>query len=255
MWGSGWCGVSWGDGMNAMRTAESGKVYLTGAGPGDPDLLTVRARDLLATADVILHDGLVVEEILELASPTARVESVAKRAGVKSVTQQEIEERMIREAREGQSVVRLKVGDPMLFGRGAEEIGALEAAGVPYEVVPGVTAALAAASALACPLTAREASPAVVMLSGHRSGEGRVLALPGGFAEATLAIYMPGSDYGALARDLMEGGVASETPCAVISQCSLPGEQVIRLTVAELGTHPALPAPALVMVGKVLAAR
>lgn len=236
-----------------MQTAEAGKVYLTGAGPGDPDLLTVRARDLLATADVILHDGLVGEAILELASPTARVESVAKRAGVKSVTQQEIEERMIGEARAGQSVVRLKVGDPMLFGRGAEETGALAAAGIPYEVVPGVTAALAAAAALACPLTAREGSPAVVMLSGHRSGEGRLLALPGGFAGATLAIYMPGTDYAALARDLLDGGVAEETACVVISQCSLPGEQVIRLTVGELPTHPALPAPALVMVGKVLA--
>lgn len=241
-----------------MQTAESGKVYLTGAGPGDPDLLTVRARDLLATADVILHDGLVVDEILELASPTARVESVAKRAGEKSVTQQEIEERMIREARDGQSVIRLKVGDPMLFGRGAEEIGALEAAGVPYEVVPGVTAALAAAAALACPLTARDTSAAVVMLSGHRAGSGtgndRSLALPGGFAEATLAIYMPGSDYAGLASDLTEGGVAADTPCVVISQCSLPGQQVIRLTVAELPAHSALPAPALVMVGKVLEA-
>lgn len=239
-----------------MQTAESGKVYLTGAGPGDPDLLTVRARDLLATADVILHDGLVVEEILELASPTARVESVAKRAGVKSITQHEIEERMIEEARAGQSVVRLKVGDPMLFGRGAEEIGALAAAGVPYEVVPGITAALAAAAALACPLTSRDASPAVVMLSGHRSGfeagDGRSLVLPGGIAATTLAIYMPGSDYAALAGDLMGNGVAGATPCAVISQCSLPGQQVIRLTVGELASHPALPAPALVMVGRVL---
>jgi uroporphyrin-III C-methyltransferase len=242
--------------MGTMQTAESGKVYLTGAGPGDPDLLTVRARDLLATADVILHDGLVVEEILELASPTARVESVAKRAGVKTITQHEIEVRMIEEARAGQAVVRLKVGDPMLFGRGAEEIGALAAAGVPYEVVPGITAALAAAAALTCPLTSRDASPAVVMLSGHRSGseagEGRSLVLPGGFAAATLAIYMPGSDYGALARDLIGNGVAGETPCAVISQCSLPGQQVIRLSVGELASHATLPAPALVMVGRVL---
>lgn len=235
-----------------MQTAEAGKVYLTGAGPGDPELLTVRAHDLLATADVILHDGLVVDEILELASPTARVESVAKRAGVKTITQEEIVERMIGEARAGQSVVRLKVGDPMLFGRGAEEIGALAAAGIPFEVVPGVTAALAAAATLACPLTSRDASSAVVMLSGHRSDEGRSLILPGGFAEATMAIYMPGSDYAALASDLMEHGVPGETGCAVVSQCSLPGQQLIRLTVAELPTHPALPAPALVMVGKVL---
>ncbi|MGC8550931.1 MAG: uroporphyrinogen-III C-methyltransferase [Acidobacteriaceae bacterium] len=238
--------------MKAMQTAESGKVYLTGAGPGDPDLLTVRARDLLATADVILHDGLVVEEILELASPTARVESVAKRAGVKTITQEQIVERMIREARAGQSVIRLKVGDPMLFGRGAEEIVALTAAGIPFEIVPGVTAALAAAAALACPLTSREASSAVVMLSGHRSEEGRSLILPGGFAEATLAIYMPGPDYAALARDLTEHGMPEATPCAVVSQCSLPGQQVIRLTLGELPTHSALPAPAMVLVGRVL---
>ncbi len=235
-----------------MQTAEGGKVYLTGAGPGDPDLLTVRARDLLATADVILHDGLVVDAILELASPTARVESVAKRAGVKTITQEEIEERMIREACAGQSVVRLKVGDPMLFGRGAEEIGALAAAGIPFEVVPGVTAALAAAAALACPLTSRDGSSAVVMLSGHRTDEGRSLVVPGRFGEATFAIYMPGSDYGALARDLMDHGAGAETPCAVVSQCSLPAQQVIRLTVSELSTHAALPAPALVLVGTVL---
>jgi uroporphyrin-III C-methyltransferase len=235
-----------------MQTAESGRVYLTGAGPGDPDLLTVRARDLLATADVILHDGLVVEEILELASPTARVESVAKRAGLKTITQGEIVERMIQEALDGQSVVRLKVGDPMLFGRGAEEISALAAAGIPYEIVPGVTAALAAAAALGCPLTSREASSAVVLLSGHRSEEGRSLVLPGGFGEATLAIYMPGSDYSALAGDLVEHGIVETTTCAVVSQCSLPGQQVIRLTVGELATRKALPAPALVMVGSVL---
>jgi len=115
-----------------------------------------------------------------------------------------------------------------------------------------VTAALAAAATLACPLTSRDASSAVVMLSGHRSEEGRSLILPGGFAEATLVIYMPGSDYAALARDLAGNGMTAETPCAVVSQCSLPGQQVIRLTVGELSTHPALPAPALVMVGRVL---
>lgn len=239
-----------------MRTAEPGKVYLTGAGPGDPALLTLRARDLLATADLILHDGLVSGAILELAGPQTRVISVAKRAGEKSITQPEIDAFMIREARAGHSVVRLKVGDPLLFGRAADEIAALRQAGIPFEIVPGITAALAAAAALASPLTARETSSGVLFLAGHRAyppgSEHRHFQLPSDLTTCTLALYMPGSDYAGLAQDLAAGGIPSDTPCAVISQCSLPDQQIVRLTLAELGTHPALPAPALVMVGKVL---
>jgi len=232
-------------------------VYLTGAGPGDPSLLTVRARDLLATADVILHDGLVDSSILRLASPQTRVLSVAKRAGEKSITQPEIDALMIREARAGYSVVRLKVGDPLLFGRAAEEIAALRRARIPFEIVPGITAALAAAAALSSPLTARDASSGVLFLAGHRAGgtqgDHRYFRLPSDLTAVTLALYMPGSDYAALAEDLMASGIAADTPCAVISQCSLPGQRMVRLRLAEFASHAALPAPALVMVGKVLA--
>ena len=238
-----------------MQAAEAGKVYLTGAGPGDPGLLTVRARDLLATASLVLHDGLVAEAVLHLAGSHTRVVSVAKRAGSKSITQPEIDALMIHEARAGHSVVRLKVGDPLLFGRAADEIAALQAAGIPFEIVPGVTAALAAAAALARPLTAREASSGVLFLAGHRAGqadgEHRYFRLPSDLTTTTLALYMPGTDYAALAHDLAASGIPPHTPCAVVSQCSLPDQQIVRLTLAELGTHPALPAPALVMVGKV----
>ncbi len=242
------------DTMKRMQSAEAGKVYLTGAGPGDPALLTVRARDLLATASLVLHDGLVDAAILRLAGPDTRVISVAKRAGEKSITQPEIDALMIREARAGHSVVRLKVGDPLLFGRAADEITALRQAGIPFEIVPGITAALAAAAALTSPLTAREASSGVLFLAGHRAGqlgEHRYFRLPTDLTTTTLALYMPGSDYAGLAHDLAASGIPANTPCAVISQCSLPGQQIVRLTLAELGSHPALPAPALVMVGKV----
>jgi uroporphyrin-III C-methyltransferase len=238
-----------------MQTADAGKVYLTGAGPGDPDLLTVRAHRLLATADLVLHDGLVDAAILRLAGPQTRVVSVAKRAGDKSITQAEIDALMVQEARAGRSVVRLKVGDPLLFGRAAEEIAALRQAGIPFEIVPGITAALAAAAVLQCPLTARDASSGVLLLAGHRAGrtegEHRYFRLPENLASATLALYMPGPDYAGLAQDLAASGLPPQTPCAVISQCSLPGQQMVRLTLAELGSHAALPAPALVMVGKV----
>lgn len=245
------------DTMKAMQNAQAGKVYLTGAGPGDPGLLTVRAHRLLATADVVLHDGLVDAAILQLAGAQTRVVSVAKRAGDKSITQPEIDALMIQEARAGRSVVRLKVGDPLLFGRAADEIHALRQAGIPFEIVPGITAALAAAAALESPLTARDASSGVLLLAGHRAGrtegEHRYFRLPENLALATLALYMPGSDYAGLAHDLAASGLPPETPCAVISQCSLPGQQMVRLTLAELTSHPALPAPALVMVGKVFA--
>jgi uroporphyrin-III C-methyltransferase len=235
-----------------MPKAKPGKVYLTGAGPGDPSLLTVYARDLLASADLILHDGLVPSQILNEAGTHAEVQSVAKRAGAKSITQDEIHDRMVGAARSGKSVVRLKVGDPMLFGRGTEELRALESAGIPVEVVPGITAATAAAAAIRTSLTAREGASSVLMMTGHRAAAGPMSLLPASFAESTLVIYMPGTDYAALAGDLVESGVPESTPCAVVSQCSLPDQTVIHLTLRQLTTHAALPAPALVIVGRVL---
>ena len=153
-----------------MTSAEKGTVYLVGAGPGDPELLTVRALRLLEQADVVFHDDLVPDEVLALANPHALVTSVGKRCGRPRITQQGIHALMIESARAGQSVVRLKRGDPLVFGRAGEEIAALRAAGIPFEIVPGVTAAFAAGAALALPLTDREECVEADFLHGASCG-------------------------------------------------------------------------------------
>src|SRR5271156_972572 len=157
------------DSNSAMTSAATGKVYLVGAGPGDPELLTVKAQRLLASAAVVLHDDLVPQAILALAGPQAQVVSVGKRYAAKGATQAEINARMIESARRGLDVVRLKGGDPGIFGRLAEEIDALEAAGVPFEVVPGITAGIAAAASLGVSLTDRRKAARVVVVTNHQA--------------------------------------------------------------------------------------
>ena len=152
-----------------MSNAEAGKVYLVGAGPGDPDLLTIKAARLLAEAGVVLHDDLVPQSILNLAGKQALIISVGKRCGRKKITQAAIHDLMIVSARSGLAVIRLKSGDPMIFGRAAEEIDALREAGVPFEVVPGVTAASSAAAFLETSLTDRRVSSRLIVLSGHHA--------------------------------------------------------------------------------------
>jgi len=230
-----------------------GKVYLVGAGPGDPELLTVKAVRLLGSADAVLHDELVTPEILRLASPTAQLHNVGKRCGKKRVTQQEINFLMAGLAVAGQRVVRLKGGDPLIFGRAGEEMEALAAAGIPYEVVPGITAALGAAAAAAIPLTHRRGSGALVFLPGHRAGSQEET----GWREfvrcaATLAIYMPGQNYGAIGRRLRDAGLSGETPCAMISRATTPTQQWQVTTVAGLHSAPRLPSPAILIVGEVV---
>jgi uroporphyrin-III C-methyltransferase/precorrin-2 dehydrogenase/sirohydrochlorin ferrochelatase len=154
--------------LDKRSAGTNGKVYLIGAGPGDPDLLTVKALRLIQTAGVVLHDDLVPQAILDLASPGAEMVNVGKRCGTKNITQEEINARMIEGARDGKNVVRLKSGDPLIFGRAAEEMAALTEAGIPFEIVPGITAALAAAAAIACPLTSRNSASSVIFSTGHR---------------------------------------------------------------------------------------
>ena len=163
-----------------MSKAEAGKVYLVGAGPGDPDLLTIKAARLLAEAGVVLHDDLVPQSILNLAGKQALIISVGKRCGRKKITQAAIHDLMIVSARNGLAVIRLKSGDPMIFGRAAEEIDALREAGVPFEVVPGVTAASSAAAFLEASLTDRRISSELIVLSGHHAA--RTLPLAGALA-------------------------------------------------------------------------
>jgi uroporphyrin-III C-methyltransferase len=230
-----------------------GKVYLVGAGPGDPELLTLKALRLLKTADAVLYDELVAPEILSLVPSTAQLHNVGKRSGQKKVKQEEINFLMGALADSGLQVVRLKCGDPFIFGRGGEEIEALRGAGIPYEIVPGVTAALGAAAAAEIPLTHRRASSAVVLLTaqqaaGSEAADWSKLAGSG----STLVIYMPGRDYSELSERLKASGLAAETPCAVISRASTSRQQTHLTSVGELRHAPELPSPTLLVVGEVV---
>ena len=232
--------------------AEKGTVYLVGAGPGDPELLTLRASRLLASADVVLHDDLVPEAVLETCCEGSRVQNVGKRCGRAYITQPEIHRLMIGEARAGRSVVRLKSGDPLVFGRAGEELAALHAAAIPVEIVPGVSAVFAAAAALQLPLTDRRTASKLVLATGHHAADKSDPApiwqgrLP---QDETLAIYMPGRDLGALASELIGAGVDPETPCAAISRASTPQQKLTAATLATLGSVQPGPAPVLLVVG------
>ena len=231
----------------------TGKVYLIGAGPGDPELLTVKAARLLRNADAVLHDDLVSQEILSLIPASAKTINVGKRCGTKSIRQEEINFLMIALASADSQVVRLKSGDPMIFGRAGEEIQALRSAGVAYEVVPGITSALGAAASVEIPLTDRRSASAVVFMTGHlASGKEQEdwsrLANSG----ATLVLYMPGNQYQETSARLTDAGVSPETSCVLISRASTPQQKVYRTTIQELAESPRLPAPVLLVVGDVV---
>jgi uroporphyrin-III C-methyltransferase len=230
-----------------------GKVYLVGAGPGDPDLLTLKALRLLRCADVVLHDDLVTPEILRLIPRTTRVQNVGKRCGAKSMRQEEINFLLITLAGTGLQVVRLKSGDPLIFGRAGEELEALRKSNIEYEIVPGVTSALGAAAAAGIPLTHREISSTVVLTAGHRApgnndADWREMAASG----STLVVYMPGQDYEETAGRLLSAGFAPETHCAIISRATNPDQRVDWTTVALLHRAPKLAAPTLLVVGDVV---
>lgn len=231
----------------------SGKVYLVGAGPGDPELMTVKALRLLRTADVVLHDDLVTPEILKLVPATAEVQNVGKRSGSKTIRQEEINFLMVTLAASGRQVVRLKSGDPLIFGRAGEEIDALRRSNIEYEIVPGVTAALGAAAAAGIPLTHRRASSTLVLTAGHRASEHSAADWSGLAAtESTLVIYMPGSTYGEISSRLTAAGFAQETPCAIISRASSPEQNIHSTTVTDLPRAPRLASPTLLVVGEVV---
>jgi uroporphyrin-III C-methyltransferase len=231
----------------------NGKVYLVGAGPGDPDLLTVKALRLLRTADAVLHDDLVAPEILKLISPAAQVRNVGKRCGKKTMRQEEINFLMVTLAASGLQVVRLKSGDPLIFGRAGEEMEALRRADIEYEIVPGITSALGAAAAAGIPLTDRDTSSTLVLTTGHRAAKGEAADWKGFVAaKATLAVYMPGHSYVEIARSLADAGFAKETPCAIISRATTPAQQTYRTTISDLPRAPMLPAPTLLVIGDVV---
>jgi uroporphyrin-III C-methyltransferase len=228
-----------------------GKVYLVGAGPGDPDLLTLKAARLLASANVVLHDALVSREILERISPDANVVDVGKRYGKKLLTQDEINALLVTYSASQEIVVRLKGGDPSIFGRAAEELEALRKAKVEFEVVPGVTAALSAAAAAGISLTDRRIASQVLLTTFSRGADGNAMEWGCLTPATTLVLYMPGPDYAEVSRQLVEAGLPADLPCAIISNISSAQQQVRATSVGALATEEKLPAPALMIVGRV----
>ena len=230
----------------------TGRVWLAGAGPGDPDLMTVRAVRVLSQADVVVHDGLVPEAILALAPASARRISVAKRKSRHTYAQEEINRLLVGLASEGLNVVRLKGGDPFIFGRGGEELEACRAAGVPCEVVPGITAALAASASAGAPLTHRKSAQAVTFVTGHAAGDSEPDLDWEALARAnhTVVIYMGASTAGRIADRLIAAGRAPGTPAMVVFRASRPDEVRCVTTLSALGEAAAAGSgPALLIVG------
>ena len=227
---------------------DQGKVYLVGAGPGDPDLLTLKALRLIRAANVILHDDLVTSEILALANPNAEIVNVGKRCGTKSITQEEINALMTEQASAGRSVVRLKSGDPLIFGRAAEEMAALKEADISFEVVPGITAAFAAAAAIPCSLTDRNGASNVVFSTGHHAQSHNEASIPE-LEDATRVVYMPGRDLTLLALQWLGEGLPPDFPCAIVSHAAQPGQQVQRTTLGELDNARPTLSPSLLIAG------
>jgi len=242
--------------LGGAHAGKAGAVWLVGAGPGDPELLTLKALKVLQAADVVVHDGLVSDEILDLAPASARRISVAKRKSRHSYAQDEINRMLVAFAQEGLKVVRLKGGDPFIFGRGGEELEACREAGVDCFVVPGVTAALAAGAGAGAPLTHRGAAQAVTFVTGHAAAGGepdldwRSLAR----ANQTVVIYMGVSTAAGIAARLMEAGRVGATPALVVENASRPDERRILTTLAGLpGAAEAIAGPALLIVGEAMA--
>ena len=227
-------------------------VYLVGAGPGDPSLLTVRAAELVASAEFLVHDRLVTSEVLALVPDGCEVVDVGKSAGWSPIPQSEINALLVEHGRTGRRVVRLKGGDPFVFGRGGEEALALLEARVPFEVVPGISAAVAAPAAAGIPVTMRQRSLSFTVVTGHEedlSADGvdwEGLASTG----TTLVILMGASRMGTIAHRLMAGGLAPTTPVTAVRWATTHREEVLRTDLVSVGHHQ-LEAPTTVVVGAV----
>src|SRR6202166_2124004 len=225
------------------------KVYLLGAGPGDPELLTRKAWRVLQSAGVVLHDDLVSREILRTLPPTARVVNVGERCGAKGISQTEINQLMVQQAREGKIVARLKSGDPLLYGRAGEEMEALRLAGIAFAVIPGVTAALGAAASAQISLTDRRHASRVVFVTAHREGGTGLRNERHVAADTTYVIYMPGNRYAELGAELQAAGIGAEIPCVVISRATTKDETILRTTVGQLPESREAVSPSLLVVG------
>ena len=247
-------------GTSRPHLGTGGQCTLVGAGPGDPELLTIKALKAIQAATVLLVDDLVSDAIVAHASPTARIVYVGKRGGCKSTPQAFIEKLMLMAVNEGENVVRLKGGDPFIFGRGGEEVEHLRAAGVPVTVINGITAGLAGLTSLGAPLTHREHAHGVVFVTGHAKPgdtgtDWAALARTARDAKLTLVIYMGVSGAATIEQELLSGGLPASTPVAIIQHASLPQQ---RHAVATLGTLHAtltqeeLGSPSVIVVGDVV---
>jgi uroporphyrin-III C-methyltransferase len=229
----------------------TGKVFLIGAGPGDPELMTLKAARTLGIADVVLIDDLVSRGCLAHARSDAKVIEVGKRGGCAATPQEFIERLLVQYARQGKVVARLKGGDPFIFGRGGEELAALRAAGIEVEVIPGITAGIAAPAALGIPLTHREVSRGVIFITGHTKDgaepDWAVLARTG----LTLVIYMGLARLPAIAAALMKAGMRGETPACAIENATLRHQQHILAPLALLAERAAgLASPTIIVIGE-----
>ncbi|MDE2606526.1 MAG: uroporphyrinogen-III C-methyltransferase [Burkholderiales bacterium] len=237
----------------------TGKVTLVGAGPGDPELLTLKALKAIRAATVLLVDDLVSPEVVAHAAPGARIIHVGKRGGCKSTPQAFIERLMLMAAREGEQVVRLKGGDPFIFGRGGEEVEHLRAAGVTVEIVNGITSGLAAATSLGVPLTHREHAQGVLFVTGHARTEAdapdwKTLASTARQARLTLVIYMGVSSAARIEQDLL-AGLPADTPVAIVQRASLPDQRQAVTTLGQLTAtieRESLASPSVIVVGDVV---
>jgi uroporphyrin-III C-methyltransferase len=237
---------------------EPGHVWLAGAGPGDPGLLTLHAVAGLAQADVVVHDALVDRRVLELARPGAALEFAGKRGGKPSLAQSDITGRLIALAREGKRVLRLKGGDPCMFGRGGEEALALVRAGVPFRIVPGLTSGLAALTMASIPATMRGLNRALILVTGQSEAED-------GFDWGALArtgqpivLYMGLRNLGAIAAALIAGGLAPTTQAAIIASATLPEERILVAALDHIAAEAAaldLAPPAIIAIGAIVTMR
>ena len=234
---------------------KQGKVYLVGAGPGDVELLTLKAVRAIGEADVVLLDDLVNREVLRFARPQAKVIEVGKRGGCWSTPQAFIDKLMVRLARAGKTVARVKGGDPFVFGRGGEEMAALRARGLEVEVVSGITAGMGVTAAMGIPVTHREICSGVSFVTGHtrdgRQPDWRALAAGG----TTLVIYMGVANFDAIVRGLLEGGLSVATPAAAIQNGTLPTQKSVVTTLSALAqamAHAGIGSPAVIVIGDVV---
>jgi uroporphyrinogen III methyltransferase/synthase len=245
--------------MTQPSGKSGGRVCLVGAGPGDPGLITVRGAQCLGEADLVLYDYLVNPELLRHVPASAELVCLGHAHGGRAMPQEDVNQRMIAAAKQGKRVVRLKSGDPHLFGRGAEEVEALVAADLPYEVVPGVTAAFAAASHAGIPITHRDLASAVALITGHQRGDkpseeldyGALAQFPG-----TLVFYMGMTTSRHWSAALLGGGRSPDTPVAIVRRASWPDQQSIVCTlgtVADVIDEQKIRPPAVIIVGEVVA--